>query len=114
MAPAKTSDQLGSARMHTLLSVLRSAYRFVIIDTPPVLAVADTCSLAAASDRTLLVVRWAKTPRAAVLAAVKRLHQANAQIVGGVFLQVDISARAQLGNSNPHYYHPLLKEYYGG
>jgi succinoglycan biosynthesis transport protein ExoP len=110
----ENSDLLGSSRMHTLLSVLRSAYRFVIIDAPPVLAVADSCSLAAASDRTLLVVKWAKTPRAAVQAAAKRLYQANVQIAGGVFLQIDITARAHLGDSSPYYYYSLVKDYYGG
>jgi hypothetical protein len=59
-------------------------------------------------------VKWAKTPRAAVQAAAKRLYQANVQIAGGVFLQIDITARAHLGDSSPYYYYSLVKDYYGG
>jgi succinoglycan biosynthesis transport protein ExoP len=113
-AAVENSDQLGSSRMHALLSVLRSAYRFVIIDTPPVLAVADACSLAAASDKTLIVVKWGKTPRAAVQAAAKRLQEANVSITGGAFTQIDITAHAQLDDSSPFYYYSLVKDYYGG
>ncbi len=108
------TDLIGSSRMQTLLNVLRSNYRFVIIDSPPVLAVTDACSLAVAADRTVLVVKWGKTQRGAVRAATQRLQQANVQFAGAVLVQVDFAARAQLGDSSPYYYHSLVRDYYGG
>jgi capsular exopolysaccharide synthesis family protein len=107
------TDLIGGSRMQTLLSVLRSAYRFVIIDAPPVLAVTDACSLAAAADRTILVVKWGETRRGALRAATHRLQRANIEFAEGVLVQVDLAARAQLGESDPNYYHNLVRDYYG-
>jgi hypothetical protein len=52
---------------------LREADDLIVIDSPPVLAVADAMSLAAQADAALFAVRWGLTPRAASNACNPRL-----------------------------------------
>ena len=55
-----------------LLAAVRERYDLVVLDTPPVLPVADALVLAQHADATLMVVRWEKTARPAVQDAVRR------------------------------------------
>lgn len=47
-----------------LLAAVRERYDLVVLDTPPVLPMADALVLAQHADATLMVVRWEKTARA--------------------------------------------------
>jgi capsular exopolysaccharide synthesis family protein len=83
--PTFTSrDVFSGPAARKMLERLKASYDFVIIDAPPVLAVADAWALASICDSTLLVVRHAKTPRAVVGAAVERLRQCGARLHGVV------------------------------
>jgi Mrp family chromosome partitioning ATPase len=61
----------------------------VLIDAPPVLAVADPRTLSARVDSTLLAVRWARTPRPSVQRAVTLLREAGAELAGTALVRVD-------------------------
>ena len=87
--PTNPSELLGSARMGMLLTHLRDAYDFVIIDTPPVLAVTDAVLLARDADGVILVVKGEHTPRALVRRARDRLAFAGARFLGVVVNNVD-------------------------
>jgi succinoglycan biosynthesis transport protein ExoP len=67
-----------------LFDEVSSDYDLVIIDTPPVLAVADTTIVAALADGVVLVVRAGKTPLEAAQHALRQLERAGAQVVGSV------------------------------
>jgi capsular exopolysaccharide synthesis family protein len=111
--PAFTpADLFGGAAMTRLLDGLRAGYDHIIIDAPPVLAVADAQILASAADFVLMVVRWNKTPRSAVRAALSRLAEGGGAIAGVVLTMVDISDRAHIGESSPHYYYARFSKYY--
>ena len=69
--PALPSELLASKRMSDLLSDWRSEYDFVLLDSPPILPVADARVLASMSDVTVLVARHRFTSRL----AVQRSHQ---------------------------------------
>jgi Mrp family chromosome partitioning ATPase len=56
---------LGAKRMKQLMQTARDSNDIVIIDSPPVLGVADTLPLLALVDGTLLVARVGQTKRAA-------------------------------------------------
>ena len=53
--------------------MLKSRYDLVIIDTPPVMAVADARIIGQVVDKTIFVVRWDKTPRKVAKAAMEQL-----------------------------------------
>ena len=92
-----TQELLASNRMSQLLLAVRETYDLVILDTPPVLPVSDALILARHADATLMVVRWEKTPRAAVQDAVRLLHDSQAQIMGAVMTRVDMHTASLSG-----------------
>jgi Mrp family chromosome partitioning ATPase len=84
-APVFTSRDMFSGRAaQELMTRLKAEYDFIIMDTPPVLAVTDAWTVSSICDATLLVVRHLKTPRAAARAAVDRLGRRGAKLHGVV------------------------------
>jgi capsular exopolysaccharide synthesis family protein len=75
---------LCGSRLGELLSELRSHYRFIIIDVPPVLLVSDGLVLANAADGTLLVTLHNHSRETEVRSAVERLQMAGARLLGTV------------------------------
>jgi capsular exopolysaccharide synthesis family protein len=80
--PPNPGELLGSAHMRTLIEDLRSRNDYVLIDTPPLLPVADSIGLAAVVDGVLLVVRHAKTRREEVRQATLRLDRVGSRLLG--------------------------------
>lgn len=78
-------DMLGSEEMEALLRRLVERYDLVVLDTPPVLAVADALAVAPFADATLMVVDAERTPRQTVRSALNLLMQAGID-VGGIIL----------------------------
>ncbi len=76
------AEVLGSKRMRDLLNGCRERFDFVVIDTPPVLAVTDAVVLSKSADGVLLVVRWAQTSERSLLRARDLLLRVNARIAG--------------------------------
>ncbi len=93
-------ELLASKRMSALLTAVRSQYDLVILDTPPVLPVADALVLARQADATVAVVRWEKTPRLAASDAIRLLRESGARIMGVAMTQVDLRTAAISGG--PH------------
>src|ERR1051326_6026949 len=69
--PANPSELLGSTAMRRLLDQLRTRFDRVILDTPPVLPLADVAVLAPMVDGVLLVVRAGYTPKPAIENALR-------------------------------------------
>jgi polysaccharide biosynthesis transport protein len=92
-----SQELLASKRMSALLMAVRSQYDLVILDTPPVLPVADALVLARQADATVAVIRWEKTPRMAAADAIRLLQQSGAQILGVAMTQVDMHTAAISG-----------------
>jgi len=90
-----SQELLASNRMTQFLLAARKNYDLVILDTPPVLAVADALILAQHADSTLMVVRWEKTNRGAAQDATKMLRESRAYIMGAVMSRVDIRSAAR-------------------
>ena len=77
----------------------------MIIDTPPVLGLPDVMALSAAADAILFVVRWDRTRRDAVAAALKQLADVSAEVAGVVLNQVDMKKHASYayGDAGQYY-----------
>jgi capsular exopolysaccharide synthesis family protein len=96
-AKGDSQEMLASDQMHAVLTSARARYDLVVLDTPPVLPVADALVLASQVDATLMVVRWEKTARTPALDAVRMLLYSHARIMGTVMTRVDRRAAAKLG-----------------
>lgn len=99
------ADLVGSEKMRRLLTALKKAYDFIVIDTPPVLALSDTMVLLRHVDKAVFLVRWEKTRREAAAAGLRQVLDAGADLAGVVLTQVDVRRQAQYDYSETPYYH---------
>lgn len=79
---ADAFDGVNAERFRDMLQKLAGRYERIVIDTPPVLAVADAAMLAALGDGVVVVVRAGTTERVAVEQALRQLSFVNARIMG--------------------------------
>ncbi len=82
--PKHPSELLSTPEFKELLDRFREEFDFVLIDTPPLLAVTDPCVVATRVDGVLLVVRIRKGVQVAAKRAMEMLHDVNATVVGVV------------------------------
>jgi capsular exopolysaccharide synthesis family protein len=111
-SPVPTEDLLSSDALTSLFARLREEYDFVVIDTAPVLAVAETRVIAVRADATIFLVKWSKTPRQAADAALDLLVNAGAFVAGVCLTQVDMSKQARFGYGDKLYYYHGYRKYY--
>ena len=90
VVPPNPSELLSSERMGTLARESISDYHFVLVDSPPLLSVADGRILAALMDGALLVIRSAKTTRDAAQHAQSQLGNVGARVIGVVLNDVQL------------------------
>ena len=94
------SDLLEAAHLQHLVAELAPEFDFVIIDSPPVMAVADAAIIANAASSVLFVV-GAGVRREVATAALQRLTAAQAHVIGAVFNKADVNPRAN--EYSPYY-----------
>jgi capsular exopolysaccharide synthesis family protein len=100
-------------RIRPLVERLREKYTFVILDSPPVLAISDVILLSQLAQKTILVVKWASTPPSvARRAAVQLLESAGAE-VSALLSMVNIKSAAKNGDPIAGVYKEL-ETYYRG
>jgi succinoglycan biosynthesis transport protein ExoP len=101
MTPPNPAEMLGSERMREFIRRWRTEFDYVVIDTPPALAVTDAVVLSAAVDAVILVARANSTPRSALRRARELFAMVNAPVLGIVLNAVNLDAPEY---SNTYYY----------
>ena len=99
--PPSPSELLASPRMAQVLEAYGATHELVIIDSPPVLGLADAPMLAAISDGTIFVVEAERGRSGALKAALRRLRTMNPNLFGAVLSKFD---PAKSGNRYSAYY----------
>jgi Mrp family chromosome partitioning ATPase len=95
--------------MRLLLQGARKTFDYVILDSPPVMAVADALILGSASDGVVLCVKGGETPREHVARVRDRLLRSNVKILG---VLINNLAERQGGYGNKYYeYESYTKAY---
>jgi capsular exopolysaccharide synthesis family protein len=84
------ADLLMSQKMRDILNELRSSFDFVVIDSPPIIAVSDAAVLSALCDGVVLVLNGQKTTSASARRALERLDKVGARTLGVVLNGIDI------------------------
>lgn len=107
--PPNPAELLGSTAMSDILSGLRSRYDFVLIDSAPILAMADTPVLSRFTDGVVLVVAAERTPRPAIARTVDQLARVGGRIVGVILNRVDLERNSYYYG---HYYGEYYRSYY--
>ncbi|KAA0249622.1 MAG: polysaccharide biosynthesis tyrosine autokinase [Acidobacteria bacterium] len=80
--PPNPSGLLQSKAMEEFLAYVATAYDYVVIDSPPVQAVADALILGNQTDGVVITVHGGKTPREHVARVRDKLRRANVRILG--------------------------------
>ncbi len=100
--PPNPSELLASDRMKTLLTGQHGWFDWVIVDTPPVLAVTDAVLLSPLATGVAFVIRSEMTPSRHVRRAIDTLMTGNPRLLGAILNGVDL-------DRNKYYY----SRYYG-
>lgn len=94
----KSAEILGTQAMTDVIDELRQQFDIIVLDTPAMMAVADTAVLAPLADGVLLVVRRAKVRDSVVLAACQQLANIDVRPIGLV-----VNRSKQGGNAYGYY-----------
>ena len=94
------AEMLASKAMTAFLEEMKEHFDYIVLDTPPLQAVADAQILSTKVDGSIIVVRAGITKKGDIQNAVSILKKVNASIIGTVLHAVD--------NTNNKYYY-----YYG-
>jgi polysaccharide biosynthesis transport protein len=105
MIPPNPAELLGSKRCVEYLATLGEHFDWVILDSPPVLAVADASVLANAASGVIFVVGADQTSRHTAKAAVEQLAAVQAHVIGAVLNRADVTR-------NPYYYSTYYRKEY--
>lgn len=108
----KALEFVGSQKMREILAEMRAEYDVVIVDSPPMLAVSDSRIIAHLVDATVFVIKWDKTERGFVEAAIKQVRNAGIELVGVALSQVDTRKHARYGYRDYGTYYGKYRDYY--
>jgi polysaccharide biosynthesis transport protein len=90
--PPNPADLLSSHKLADALRELRKQYKFIVIDSPPIMAATDAVILSVQADGVLLVVRSGETPKEAFTRARDLLTSVKCNLLGVVLNAVDSNA----------------------
>lgn len=91
--PPNPSELLGSWRMEAVVAALKQAADIVLLDSPPLLAVADASVLAGHADGTIMVIDSARTRAQVLRRAAQALRRTNTRIIGAVLNRLSEGSR---------------------
>ncbi len=106
--PPNPAELLHTKAFADLLAQLGDHYDRILLDSPPVGAVADAVVLATQADGVLLVLKAGQTHREVALRTVRALRDVKASIFGAVLNDVNLD-RTKYGD----YYYGYAYRYYG-
>jgi capsular exopolysaccharide synthesis family protein len=103
--PPNPAELLGSPMMKQILDALRAHYDWVLIDSPPLLAMADAPVLCSIAQGVVLVLAAEVATKPAVMRAVDQVASVGGKVIGVVLNRVNLER-------NAYYYSQYYGEYY--
>lgn len=104
--PPNPAELLGSKRFADFIRSLAEHFDWVVIDTPPVMAVTDSSVAAHRASAVVFVVGSEMTSRHSATRAIEQLVNAKSRIAGAVLNRVDLK-------HNAYYYSQYYRREYG-
>lgn len=96
--PPNPSELLDSKSMEMVMKELKEDYDYVVYDTPPILAVADSQNIANKCDGVVMVISSGKTRRDRALKAKGLLEKTGSQMLGVVINSVEMKVSDYYGH----------------
>jgi polysaccharide biosynthesis transport protein len=106
--PSNPSELISSKRMLQFLEEAASRYDRVVLDCPPVSAVADPLVVGAMCDGVIFVTKFNKIRREHALRSVQRIQEAGIHLIGLVLNDIDFEGK----DSYYYSYHYYQNRYY--
>ena len=88
--PGNISQLLNSARLDALMETARSQFDFVLIDSPPMMGMADARLLSRNSDGVILICRAGQTSAQQMGEAKRRLNDDGTPVIGTILNDCDL------------------------
>lgn len=101
--PPNPSEILGSTQMEAFLEKLKNQYDYIMVDSPPVIAVTDSEIISSLVDATILVVSANNTEMELMQKAVELLNHEHGSFIG-VILN-NFTYRSGYGSYYKYYYY---------
>lgn len=106
------ADLFASERFASLLKNLRGHYDYILIDTPPVLAVPDARVIGTMSDANIYAVEWNRTTRTQVRQGLEMLRSVSVDVTGLVLNKLDARKMKSYGYGGQYGYDAYGSSYY--
>lgn len=110
--PPNPSELLNSERMGSLLTTLRKNYNYIILDLPPLGAVADAQTVSKRTDGMIVVIKEGSCPKEMLEESLEQLRLAKCHILGFVLNGVsEDTGKKYKGYKYSKYYNKNYKYY---
>ncbi|SFR44930.1 tyrosine-protein kinase Etk/Wzc [Pseudidiomarina maritima] len=103
-AAPNPAELLMHPRMNNFMEQVSKEYDYVLIDTPPILAVTDAAIVGSYAGTTLLVARFGLTPAKEMIHTVKRFNQNGVEVKGVILNSVERKASSYYGYGYNYHY----------
>ncbi len=114
-AAPNPSELLGNKKFERLISEVRQAYDYVILDCPPIGSVIDAAIVAKQCDGVIIVVESDNVSYKMVQKVKSQLEKSGCRILGAVLNKVEVGGKGYgYGKYYGKYYSKYYGKYYGG
>jgi capsular exopolysaccharide synthesis family protein len=103
--PPNPAELLGSTMMKQIMEAVRSHYDWVLVDSPPILAMADAAVLCSTVEGVVLVIGGESATKPQVQRALEQVAAIGSKVLGVVLNKVNLQR-------NAYYYSQYYGEYY--
>lgn len=100
-----------SGSIHAIIAQLKERFDLIVLDCPPLLAIAEAREIAGLADGVILAVHWRKTSSEAVRLASRMLPARLANYIGVVLTRVDLRKQSRYANDDTAAYAGAYQTY---
>ncbi len=110
--PPNPAELLSTVKMANFLTELKESFDFIIIDSPPILAVTDAVVLASRMDAVFLVIQAGRATIQGVTRAYIALKNVSAPLKGAIVNDLKAESFLKYGYYRYYYRYPYYYYYY--
>lgn len=105
---------LERGNFHRMIGALREHFSVIILDTAPILPIAETREIVSLADNVVITALWRKTSDAAIRTAIRLLPLHAIGDIGVALNRMDMRKQARFGGEDAATYYHAYKKYYLG
>ena len=103
---------LERGNFHRMIGALREHFSLIVLDTAPILPIADTREIVSLADNVVITALWRKTSDNALRAALRLLPLHGIDDIGITLNRMDMRKQAGFGGGDAAFYYDSYKKYY--